>query len=338
MAPLQKKIRDLERIIKRSKNKDDIVNPELTEKLNALKNQKQAHQLALKEKKFSEKYHMVKFIERKKLTRSIRLIESAIRKANDSSSTDNLGSLLEQKQKLYNDLAYVLYYPKDMKYISILKDDDNNNNKIQMLKKRAKNLALEKWKNDISNGEIDKVKHAMDVEYNPTTKISSQKKIRTSESIDNVSGNITVDTNTFQEANNYNKNQKLVSNESSVQKSLSKAKRNTKKVEHDHSNEQSRSYDNNDSNITNDNNDDFFLEESYSTTMDNTTNDSTLSIINDSNKPLQLRPHKKINFKAINSKKYEQAGLTKQEIRLLKWQDKVRGSRQFKMNNLRNKS
>lgn len=54
MPPTQKKIRDLERFIKKKGS-----TPDLEKKLKALQNEKDGKQLKEKEKKNSEKYHMV---------------------------------------------------------------------------------------------------------------------------------------------------------------------------------------------------------------------------------------------------------------------------------------
>jgi hypothetical protein len=63
---------------------------------------------------------MVKFFERKKLTRKIRSIDSKIKKC-DSSSKE-LKKLNDERERVKEDLAYVLYYPNSLKYVAIFAD------------------------------------------------------------------------------------------------------------------------------------------------------------------------------------------------------------------------
>jgi hypothetical protein len=59
-----------------------------------------------KEKKISQKYHMIKFFERKKLTRKIRQLESQLK----TSTTDDAKLKLEREiTDTENDLAVLIY-------------------------------------------------------------------------------------------------------------------------------------------------------------------------------------------------------------------------------------
>lgn len=60
-----------------------------------------------KEKKISQKYHMIKFFERKKLTRKIRQLESQLK----TSTTDDAKKLKLEREitDTENDLAVLIY-------------------------------------------------------------------------------------------------------------------------------------------------------------------------------------------------------------------------------------
>ncbi len=99
MSSNQKKIRDIERQMK----KFGPDNAELKKRLEDLKAVKEGVKVQEKLRKNSVKYHMVKFIERKKVTRAIRSIDSKLDK-NDPDS-DNLKA---KKLQLEEDLAYIM--------------------------------------------------------------------------------------------------------------------------------------------------------------------------------------------------------------------------------------
>lgn len=98
MPSNQKKIRDIERMIKRFGE-----SPELLAKLNEAKHGKEEVQLKEKMRKNATKYHMVRFLERKKVTRKIRSIESKLKSEGDSPK------LQKTRDSLMDDLAYIMY-------------------------------------------------------------------------------------------------------------------------------------------------------------------------------------------------------------------------------------
>lgn len=99
MSSNQKKIRDIQRQMKRFGSD----NPELIKRLEELKAVKEDVQIKEKLRKNSVKYHMVKFIERKKVTRAIRSLDSKIAK-----NEGNVDELKAKKAQLEEDLAYVM--------------------------------------------------------------------------------------------------------------------------------------------------------------------------------------------------------------------------------------
>ncbi len=95
-----------------------------------------------------------------------------------SSNPNNIEILMEQKQKLLDDLCYVLYYPKHLKYIALFsKSDDtdelesnNSSRKVKQIQIKAYKLAQENRQHDIYEGNVDRVEHAIDVEFTKTSK------------------------------------------------------------------------------------------------------------------------------------------------------------------------
>ncbi len=193
MSSNQKRIRDVERMIKRFGN-----TPDLVAKLEAAKQSKGEVQVKEKMRKNSTKYHMVKFMERKKTTRSIRSVETKIKNEEDPAK---LSTLNKKRDELMDDLAYIMYdlrqrfltqiemfitflalslcryYPMEHKYIALFpsKNKDNKQDgedsdgeedveKSKAISKKARQVALQRWKEDQSLGG-DKVAYAMEVEY-----------------------------------------------------------------------------------------------------------------------------------------------------------------------------
>jgi hypothetical protein len=162
----QKKLRDLERLLKKKQAKGDDDCESLVKKIDELKEVKEEVKFQERKKKNAVKYHMIKFIERKKLTRSIRSLESGD-KAEDKKTKKRL-------QQLREDLAYVMYYPSEHKYVALFADESlaeggagsaeaKTTNKLG---EQARAEALKLWQQDLARGVKDKVAHAMEVEYN----------------------------------------------------------------------------------------------------------------------------------------------------------------------------
>ena len=69
-----------------------------------------------------------------------------------------LDALMLQRSSLEEDLAYVLYYPKHLKYIGLFRDRDA---KSERLIARAKQLAMEARREDLKNNRPDKVRSCL---------------------------------------------------------------------------------------------------------------------------------------------------------------------------------
>eukprot|EP00960_Hanusia_phi_P049873 759832-Hanusia_phi.AAC.3 len=73
------------------------------------------------EKKYSKKYHMVKFFEKKKVTRAMNKVERRLKEEKDE---DEVKRLKEEQEKLQEDMDYIVHFPNDMKYVSLFKTPD----------------------------------------------------------------------------------------------------------------------------------------------------------------------------------------------------------------------
>lgn len=97
MPSNQKKIRDIERMIKKFGS-----SPELLAKLEEAKHGKEDVQLKERMRKNSTKYHMVRFLERKKVTRLVRSLDNKLKNEPDNTK------LKKNRDRLLNDLAYIM--------------------------------------------------------------------------------------------------------------------------------------------------------------------------------------------------------------------------------------
>lgn len=162
-----------------------------------LKEDREANKLKEKKRKNAVKYHMVRFLERKRTTRMIRQLDSKIKAKGSSDEEENnapdkkkkkrkkdsksaedddslsLKELSQQRLKLEDDLTYIMYYPMEHKYISLFGDTANSTNantdkQSSAASEKSRLLATKARKLDISEGRKDKVLHAIEVEYNPS--------------------------------------------------------------------------------------------------------------------------------------------------------------------------
>lgn len=185
----QKKIRDLERLLKRKQAVNDNCDI-IIQKIADLKEAKEEVKNEEKKRKNAVKYHMVKFIERKKLTRLIRSLETKLKSGEEEGGGDKKRSKIEKKiKKLKEDLAYVMYFPTEFKYVALYagngdasaSSSSSSSGPTNTGSEQARTIALAAWRNDVKQeGITDKVTHAMKVEY--TGGSSSGKKSASSSS------------------------------------------------------------------------------------------------------------------------------------------------------------
>ena len=91
--------------------------------------------------KFTEKYKMVKFFERKKLEKNLKRITKEIEDEKlKNENEEKLKELSEKKDNIVRDINYVKFYPKTYKYYSLFpkNDKDNEETKIKIEKMRKK--------------------------------------------------------------------------------------------------------------------------------------------------------------------------------------------------------
>lgn len=149
------------------------------------------------------KYHMVKFLERKKVTRMIRSVDGKLKGTQHSVglADEDIHQLVKMREQLLEDLAYIMYYPKEMKYVSLFpskghdEDDEppsRDGDRSTVTSAKARSIATKEWRDhlatayasvtdylstadaaDIDQGVdnansscgMDKVTYAMKVEY-----------------------------------------------------------------------------------------------------------------------------------------------------------------------------
>ena len=91
----------------------------MNDKLEALRREQEEAALVEKEKLMATRYRKIKFFERQKLQRSLSHNSRALEQAASQSEREQLQT---ERRQLLQDLQYVLYYPRDVKYKSVLKN------------------------------------------------------------------------------------------------------------------------------------------------------------------------------------------------------------------------
>lgn len=120
---IKNRIRGVQRLLAK-KDLTAKIRSEQEAKLEQLNKELHVHQYAERERKFSIMYKKVRFTERIKMTRRLERAQKALKKAEAADSAD-LESLQAAVQKHQDDLEYVLHFPRDEKYVSLLKDPDD---------------------------------------------------------------------------------------------------------------------------------------------------------------------------------------------------------------------
>ena len=116
--------------------------------------------------KFKERYKKVRFVERRKLERKFSQIKKKIENEKDENKKKEL---IEEKNKIENDINYVKYYPKTYKYYSLfpLKDKDNKETiekREKMRKKIQFFLNERKNKNKYKNTKKENINEDNEIE------------------------------------------------------------------------------------------------------------------------------------------------------------------------------
>jgi hypothetical protein len=125
-AKIKKKMRDIQRLL--SKKRDSLPADVILENeraLETLKVELQNAEQSLKVKKMAKKYHMVRFFERKK---ALRKYKQAKKEHDELIADKSEKKEIKKARKRLNhaeiDLAYVVNFPKDHKYIALFPNEE----------------------------------------------------------------------------------------------------------------------------------------------------------------------------------------------------------------------
>ena len=117
---IKNRIRNVERTLHRKGHLlPEDAKIEMASKLAKLQDEQQEATVVERERAMATKYRKPKFFERKKLQR--RLLQCT-RELENAETEGEREKLQLDRRKLLEDIQYVLYYPRDMKYVSILKN------------------------------------------------------------------------------------------------------------------------------------------------------------------------------------------------------------------------
>eukprot|EP01038_Epipyxis_sp_PR26KG_P010506 gene10506-14118_t len=192
MPSSQKKIRDLERYLRRKNvEPSSEESASVTAKIDSLKTDLALHKQGERDRRHAIKYHLVKFVERKKVVRMIRNCDGKLKELSeiDGSSSKKAAKQLRMLQKerasLEDDLTYIMYYPNERKYMALFpsSDAEQTNEKESAskgptifltedqltLQMKIRKEAAELRSSAIRMGQQDKVAHAIEVGNNPKT-------------------------------------------------------------------------------------------------------------------------------------------------------------------------
>ena len=153
-------IRNLERCIRKKVERGESI-VELKARLKKLKSEKSGADAKKKEKKNASKYHMVKFVERQKVVRKIHAVDKKL--ADEAQAVhEDRDELVGTRGDLVHDLAYILYFPSSMKYISLFEAAEAADDSVSQRKQQeARKLAIAEWERVKTNGEDDRVQRIL---------------------------------------------------------------------------------------------------------------------------------------------------------------------------------
>ncbi|KAK7344055.1 hypothetical protein VNO77_13288 [Canavalia gladiata] len=120
---LKNQIRSIERMLR--KNLPPEVREAQEQKLEALKKQQEIHIRLAAERKIFLRDRKIKFFERRKIERRIRRLEK-LQRASSSSSSSSAQAHSDQLSALKQDLQYVMYFPKNEKYVPLFTGGDDS--------------------------------------------------------------------------------------------------------------------------------------------------------------------------------------------------------------------
>lgn len=136
-AKIKKKIRDIERLLKKNDKLPADKRVEYDRALKALKVELQNTQVQLKAKEIGKKYHMVRFFEKKKAIRKLKQLRKQFEEVNQTGIRKDIKKIRKQLRHGEVDLAYVILFPKTEKYISLY-PNAKENDEVDMSNPKAK--------------------------------------------------------------------------------------------------------------------------------------------------------------------------------------------------------
>ncbi|KAJ3314004.1 18S rRNA maturation protein [Boothiomyces sp. JEL0838] len=158
-----KKIRDLQRLLKKQTGMNAQKKQEITRQIESLELQVEEHKQKEKEQELAKKYQYVKFVEQKKTTKRITKLQKQLGLM--TKQDDGYAELERQLEEFQFNLLYIKYYPVDVKYISLYPSESNekeseSESKISLIdiakgKEKTERLRLqivEKLRNAQENG------------------------------------------------------------------------------------------------------------------------------------------------------------------------------------------
>lgn len=147
-SKLKKKIRDVERLLKRD-SLNGTTRTENERKLKALKVQLDNSKVNLHAKKNAKKYHMVRFFEKKK---AIRKLKQAMKTLEDAQKTEVKKDIKKARKSVRSyeiDVVYTILFPKSEKYISLYPNPKEEDEQLKSTPQaRAGQLASDKIKRE----------------------------------------------------------------------------------------------------------------------------------------------------------------------------------------------
>eukprot|EP00884_Botryococcus_braunii_P012586 jgi/Botrbrau1/21328/Bobra.0184s0038.1 len=134
------RIRSLQRLLSRAGLPDNV--RKRTEKqLEEAKQAAATQQRALREQKLAKRYHKVRFFERVKLERRLKVLDTQVSRLRDKEKNVPL-DMLQVLEQLQDDLQYVKYFPKGERYVSLLRNAEDAAGQARLDAERERLRAL----------------------------------------------------------------------------------------------------------------------------------------------------------------------------------------------------
>ncbi|RIA83374.1 hypothetical protein C1645_833940 [Glomus cerebriforme] len=145
VSALKKKIRDIERYLKTNEKLSAKGQVSLERQLKACKLSLVERMTENKEKNMTTKYRMVKHFDRKKVERAIKKVQKRLNEAQTSQEKMELEKKLHELQIDFN---YILYYPKNLKYLSLHPTSGGDDEKMISKRNEIRQIIKEAMQNN----------------------------------------------------------------------------------------------------------------------------------------------------------------------------------------------